>query len=72
MLTGLVLVCSLAVTPDLEACTRQNAVDVIRVPSEFADAVACLMQGQIQMAQTSIGRELADDERVKVVCSPTP
>jgi hypothetical protein len=72
MLTGVVLVCSLAITPDLGLCTRQNAVDVMKVPSAFSNAVSCLLQGQIQLAQTTIGRELTADQRIKVICSPSP
>ena len=72
MLTGVVLVCSLAITPDLGACTRQNAIDVIRVPAEFSSTASCLLQGQIHVAQTTIGRELTADERLKVICSSIP
>src|SRR6266567_9348635 len=35
MLTALVLICSVAVTPDLGSCDRDNAVHVLRVPAEF-------------------------------------
>ena len=70
MLTALVLICSLALTPDLSACNRDNASDVILVPVEFGNPVACLMQAQAYVAQTTIGRELDADERIKVVCTP--
>ena len=33
MLTALVLICSVAVTPDLRDCSRSNAVAVMRVPA---------------------------------------
>jgi len=72
MLTALVLVCSLAITPDLAACDNTNAADVIRVPAEFASPVTCLMQAQAYVAASTIGRELAADERIKVVCTPKP
>ena len=68
MLTALVLVCSLAVTPDLRACDRNNAVHVVRVPEEFTMPAMCAMRGQAYLAETSIGQELAKDERVKVMC----
>jgi hypothetical protein len=29
------------------------------------------MHGQAYIAETAMGRNLADDERVKVVCAPT-
>jgi len=68
MLTALVLICSLAVTPDLSACTRDNALDVLLVPATFTSPVTCFMQGQAYLAGTSMGRELAQNEAVKVVC----
>jgi len=69
MLIALVLVCSLAITADLAACDDTNATDVIRVPAEFASPATCLMQAQAYVAETTIGRELAADERIKVVCT---
>ena len=77
MLTALVLICSLATTPDLGSCTRDNAVDVLRVPESFGNPAMCFMHGQAYLADTSLGRDLADNERVKVVCvrttaSPAP
>jgi hypothetical protein len=68
MLTALVLVCSLAVTPDLRECSRDNAVQVLQVPEEFSLPAMCAMRGQAFLAQTSIGQELASNERVKVMC----
>ena len=68
MLTALILVCSLAVTPDLAACSQSNAVHTMNVPEEFGNPVTCLMHGQAYVAETSIGQDLAADERVKVVC----
>jgi hypothetical protein len=68
MLTAIVLVCSLAVTPDLKECSRENAVHVLRVPEEFAMPAMCAMRGQSFLAETAIGQELANNERVKVMC----
>jgi len=68
MLTALVLICSLAATPDLASCTRDNAVDVMRVPESFGNPATCFMHGQAYLADTSLGRDLAANERVKVVC----
>ena len=68
MLTALVLVCSLTLTPNLRDCTRDNAVHVLQVPEEFALPAMCAMRGQAFLAETSIGQELADEERVKVMC----
>jgi hypothetical protein len=69
MLTALVLVCSLAATPDLHDCTQANAVDVVRVPGEFANPATCFMHGQAYLAETTLGRGLTADDRVKVMCS---
>jgi hypothetical protein len=71
MLTALVLVCSLSVTPDLRECDQNSARDVLRVPMEFASPATCFMEGQAYLAGTEIGRSLAEDERVKVTCAPT-
>jgi hypothetical protein len=68
MLTALVLVCSLASVPDLAACTRDNAVELMQVPATFASPVTCVIHGQAYLAETSIGRDLAVNEAVKVVC----
>jgi hypothetical protein len=68
MLTALVLICSLATTPDLRGCTRDNAVDAVRVPESFANPATCLMHSQALLAETSLGRELNAEERIKVVC----
>ena len=68
MLTALILICSTAITPDLAACDRANAVDVMRVPIEFGNPATCFMQGEAYVADTTLGRDLADNERVKVVC----
>jgi hypothetical protein len=71
MLTALVLVCSLAITADIQQCNQANAVDVLRVPELFAHPAACAMQGQAYLAQTTMGRHLRADEVAKVVCAPT-
>ena len=68
MFTALVLICSIADTPDLRDCTRDYARVVLRVPAEFANPATCFMHGQAYLANTSIGQELGDNDRVKVVC----
>jgi len=68
MLTALVLVCSLVLTPNLRDCSRDNAVHVLQVPEEFALPVTCALRGQAFLAETSVGQELATDEAVKVMC----
>jgi hypothetical protein len=69
MLTALVLVCSVALIPDIRDCTRTNATAVMRVPAEFANPATCFMHGQAYLAETSIGQELTADDRVKVICA---
>jgi hypothetical protein len=69
MLTALVLVCSVAATPDLRDCTRDNATVVMGVPGDFGNPATCFMHGQAYLAETLIGRELGENERVKVVCA---
>ena len=68
MLTALVLICSITDTPDLRACTRDTAVHVLLVPAEFGNPATCFMHGQAYLAETTIGQELAENERVKIVC----
>jgi hypothetical protein len=68
MLTALVLVCSIATTPNLRDCDTNNARMIMRVPEPYASPAACAMQGQAYLAETAIGRSLGSNDRVKVVC----
>jgi hypothetical protein len=54
MLTAIVLICSVAITPDIETCSRQNAIAVIRLPAVFENSKSCFMHGQAYVADTSI------------------
>jgi hypothetical protein len=67
VLTAVILICSIAVTPDLGECTRKNATAEMRVPAEFANPVLCLMHGQAYLAGTSLGRDLGAGDRVKII-----
>jgi hypothetical protein len=69
MLTALVLICTVEVAPDLRDCTRENATAMMRVPGEFGHPSTCLMQAQAFLAGTSLGQELGDNDRVKVICA---
>jgi hypothetical protein len=69
MLTALVLICSVSVTPDLTDCTRENAIDVMRTPVETANPATCFLHGQAFVAQTSIGQDLRETDRIKIVCA---
>jgi len=68
MLTAMILICSLEATPELQACNRDTAVDAMRVPELFANPATCFMHGQAYLAETSLGRDLGGNERVKIVC----
>lgn len=71
MLTALVLVCSLAATPDLATCNHKNALSIMRVPEQFTNPAACAMEAQAYLAQTAIGRNLTTNESVKIICVPS-
>jgi len=70
MLNALVLVCLLAVTPNIADCDRTNATDVIWLPAASANPTTCFMHGEAYVAGTAIGRNIASDERLKVICVP--
>jgi len=67
MLTAIILVCSMTITPDIGDCNRLNAVAVLQLP-EPGNPIMCMLHGQAYLAATVIGRELRADERVKVIC----
>jgi Ca2+-binding EF-hand superfamily protein len=71
MLTALVLVCSVAAAADLATCDRENAIDIMRIPEQFASPVMCAMQAQAYLAQTAIGQNMTNNESVKVMCFPS-
>lgn len=64
MLHAVVLICSLAVTD----CTEKSARDVMQPPGEFASPVTCVVHGWAYVADTDIGRTMAEDERIVVLC----
>jgi hypothetical protein len=68
MLTAFVLICSVSSTPNLADCGPANARVAIRVPTEFANPVTCLIQGRAFLAETSVGNESDEDDPVKIVC----
>jgi len=68
MLAAMILVCSLATTPNIRDCNRNNATDVMWVPETFSNPITCYMHGQAYIAGTSIGRSLTANEHVKVMC----
>ena len=40
------------------------------VPEAFASPITCAMHGQAYIAETAIGRQLAESDRIKVICRP--
>jgi hypothetical protein len=72
VLTAMILICSLTADSDLAACNQANAVTVISVPETYGNPATCFMHGQAYLAETSIGRELTADERIKVICARKP
>lgn len=68
MLTALFLICSASVTPEARDCSIDSASVVMRLPGTFDSPIACFFHGQAYVAQTTIGQELAEGERVKVIC----
>lgn len=69
MLKALILVCSLAQTPDLAACNEENALYVMRFSPEVTSPSACVLRGQAYLAGTSLVDGLTENERIKVICS---
>jgi len=72
VITAVVLICSVLATPDLRDCDETNARAVMLVPEEFASPITCAMHGQAYVAETAIGRSLAESDRIKVVCRSRP
>lgn len=68
MLTAMILICSLATTPDVRDCNRRTAVDVMWVPETFGNPITCYMHSQAYLAGTSLGRGLTANEHVKIMC----
>jgi hypothetical protein len=66
MLTALILVCSLATI--FNDCTRDNALDVVYMPATFDSPATCMMRAQAYVANSSIGRDLPQNEAFKVIC----
>jgi hypothetical protein len=63
MLSAMILVCVLGLP-----CNEHTARAVLKMPDAYANPIACVMDGQSYIAQTSLGPELEAGEYVKVVC----
>jgi hypothetical protein len=64
---SLILICSRLITPDVHDCTRDTAMQVI-VTTGAAHNMCGLIGSQAHLASTVIGREMRDDEYVRIVC----
>ena len=69
MLTALILICSITRAPEVRDCNIESASAVVRVPDEFGNPATCFMHGQAYLAQSAIGQELGEDDRVRVLCA---
>ena len=67
ILTALILVCSLALIPDLREHSRDNAVHVLQVPEEFALPAICAMRSQALCRSLSQGSV----QPTKMICRTT-
>jgi hypothetical protein len=67
MVKGAVLLCALAMTPNVGECGEKNAIAVIRVPMRFADPVQCLVQSQF-FAAASVTPD--ENNVTKIMCTP--
>jgi hypothetical protein len=71
MLTALVLICTMAATPDIRDCTRDNAAAVMRVPLRLRSSDTCFMYGRSYLDETAIKRGLGGGDRLKIICART-
>jgi hypothetical protein len=71
MLTAIILVCHLATIPDIRNCNASNATHVMHSPETFGSPFLCFKHGQALLAETEIGRTIAEGEIVKVSCVRT-
>jgi hypothetical protein len=65
MFKVVLLVCAANITP--AECHADTAIHLVNGP-DATNEVMCGMQSQAYLAQTWIGRSLADGEYVKIVC----
>ena len=70
MLTAIVLICSLSLTPSIQDCTQETAVQFFKVPEQTQLPGMCLKIGLEYFSQTEFAHHLAANERIKVVCVP--
>lgn len=65
MLKVILLICAASIAPG--DCQPETATYLLNGP-DATNEVSCGMQSQAYLAQTWIGRSLAEDEYLKIVC----
>lgn len=68
MISALVLICQLSVTPHLSDCNLDNAVDQLAVPGEYQSVYHCLRDAEAFFAAAYPLETITGDQRIKVVC----
>jgi hypothetical protein len=69
MLKVILLICAANIAPG--DCRPETATYLLNGP-DATNEVSCGMQSQAYLAQTWIGRSLAEDEYLKIVCLRGP
>jgi hypothetical protein len=65
-ITGLILVCSLVVTPNLDLCTLENALEAFRIDGNHQSEKEC--QDQMSRLVPTLQELITTEDRIKIVC----
>jgi hypothetical protein len=65
-ITGLILVCSLVVTPNLDLCTSENALEVFRIDGNYQSEQEC--QDQMTRLVPGLQTMITAEDRIRIVC----
>ena len=66
-LSGVILVCSLVVTSNLDLCTSENALEVFRVDETFQSEQAC--QDRMRRLVPGLQTMITSEDRIRIVCT---
>jgi hypothetical protein len=64
--TGMILVCSLAVTPNLDLCTSENALEAFRIDGNYQSEQEC--QDQMTRLMPRLQTMITSEDRIRIVC----
>jgi hypothetical protein len=64
--TGLILVCSLVVTPNLDLCTSENALEVFRIDGNYQSEQEC--QDQMTRLVPRLRTMITSEDRIRIIC----